>query len=65
MNTKATHLAYLYNYLKDIKKLTFAKVFIISFVSLFQIYVIQKMFGDDKRLGQIKTREDNNKSDIL
>ena len=65
MNTKATHLAYLYNYLKDIKKLTFAKVFIISFVSLFQIYVIQKMFGEDKRLSQIKTGEDNNKPDIL
>ena len=55
MNTKVTHLVYLYNYLKEIKRLTFAKVFIISFVSLFQIYVIQRMFGEDKRMNQIKT----------
>lgn len=65
LNTKATHLVYLYNYLKEIKRLTFAKVFIISFVSLFQIYVIQRMFGEDKRLSEIKTREDINESDIL
>ena len=65
MNTKATHLGFLYIYLKDIKKLTFAKIFIISLVSLFQIYVIQKMFGEEKRLSVIKTRDDINKADIL
>ena len=34
---------------------------------LFQIYVIQKMFGEDKRISQIKpgTGKVNNKNDFL
>ena len=65
MNTKHTHLLYLGKYVKQIKNLTFGKICIVGLVVLFQIYVIQKMFGEDKRLRIIKTRADINNADIL
>ena len=67
LNTKYTHLLYLSKYLKQIKRLTFTKIIIIGLMVLFQIYVIQKMFGEDKRISQIKTGTGkvNNKNDFL
>ena len=66
MNTKHTHLLYLSKYLKEIKNLTFGKIFIVGLMVLFQIYVIQKMFGEDKRMNQIKTgKVIDNKVDFL
>ena len=65
MSTKYTHLLYLGQYLKQIKNLTFAKIIIFGLIVLFQIYVIQKMFGEDKRTSQIKTGKINNKIDFL
>jgi len=65
MNNKISHLSYLFNYLKQIKWLTFAKVFVVGFGSLFQIYVIKKMFGDDNRMNQIKPGTINNKNEFL
>ena len=65
MNTKYTHLSYLNKYLKQIKNLTFGKVFIFGLVVLFQIYVIQKMFNEDKRISRIKTGKADNKIDFL
>ncbi len=61
-----THFLYLSNYIGQIRFLTFVKILIVGMVSLLQIYVIQKMFGDDKRMSQIKTNEKNNsKNDFL
>ena len=65
MNNKYFHLSYLYKYLKQIKNLTFAKIIVIGSVTLFQIYVIQKMFGEDKRIRKIKTGKINNKLDFI
>ena len=38
----------------SIKKLTYLKIFCISVLSIFQIYIIQKFFGPDKRVSSIK-----------
>ena len=59
MNIQYTHFMYLNNHLKQIKNLTFTKVIVIGFIVLFQIYVIQKMLGDDKRVSKIKTNDSN------
>jgi len=61
MNKKFTHFTYLNNYLKQIKILTFVKILIVGMLSMFQIYVIQKMFGEDKRMTKIKTSAKNTK----
>ena len=60
ISKKFTHFLYLSDYVWQIKLLTFSKIFIVGLVSLFQIYVIQKMFGEDKRMSQIKTSSKNN-----
>ena len=65
MNMKYSHLSFLYKYLKQIKDLTFGKLLVISLVTLFQIYVIQKMFGEDKRMNRIKAGNINNKLDFI
>ena len=67
LNTKHTHLLYLTKYLVQIKRLTFAKIIIIGLMVLFQIYVIQKMFGEDKRISKIKPGlgKDTDKNDFL
>ena len=66
LNRKFTHFLYLSDYIREIKLLTFIKILIVALVSIFQIYVIQKMFGDDKRMSTIKTSKNNNsKSDFL
>ena len=58
---------YLNNYISQIKLLTFVKIGIVGLISLFQIYVIQKMFGEDKRMSKIKptTSKNNNKIEFL
>jgi hypothetical protein len=38
---------------------------VVGFGSLFQIYVIKKMFGDDNRMNQIKPGTINNKNEFL
>ena len=66
VNTKFSHFLYLSDYIREIKFLTFIKILIVAIVSIFQIYVIQKMFGDDKRMSTIKTSKNiNSKSDFL
>ena len=66
LNTKFTHFLYLSDYIREIKFLTLIKILIVALVSIFQIYVIQKLFGDDKRMSKIKTSKNNNiKSDFL
>ena len=65
MNMKYSHLSFLYKYLKQIKDLTFGKLLVISLITLFQIYVIQKMFGEDKRMNRIKAGNINNKIDFI
>ena len=54
LTRKFINFKYLNNYIRQIKILTFVKIAIVGLISLFQIYVIQKMFGDDKRMSQIK-----------
>ena len=66
ISTKFTHFLYLSDYIHQIKNLTLIKICIIGAISLFQIYVIQKMFGEDKRMSQIKTNtKSNNKIEFL
>ena len=66
VSKKFTHFLYLCDYVWQIKLLTFAKILIVGLMSLFQIYVIQKMFGEDKRMSQIKTSSNkNNKIEFL
>ena len=66
ISTKFTHFLYLSDYIRQIKNLTLIKICIIGAISLFQIYVIQKMFGEDKRMSQIKTNtKSNNKIEFL
>jgi len=66
ISKKFTHFLYLCDYVWQIKLLTFAKILIVGLMSLFQIYVIQKMFGEDKRMSQIKTSSNkNNKIEFL
>ena len=66
LNRKFTHFLYLSDYIREIKILTLIKILIVAIVSIFQIYVIQKMFGDDKRLSKIKTSKNtNSKSEFL
>ena len=66
LNRKFTHFLYLSDYIREIKILTLIKILIVAIVSIFQIYVIQKMFGDDKRMSKIKTSKNtNSKSEFL
>ena len=66
ISKKFTHFLYLCDYVWQIKLLTLAKILIVGLMSLFQIYVIQKMFGEDKRMSQIKTSSNkNNKIEVL
>ena len=65
-NRKFSHFMYLSNYISQIKGLTFIKIIIVGIISLFQIFVIRRMFGDDKRMSQIKTNKNiNSKSEFL
>ena len=51
---KFRHLEILHELTDSIKRLTFLKLFTIAVLSAFQIYVIQKFFGKDKRVSTIK-----------
>lgn len=44
----------LYSLTNSIKRLTYFKIFAIAVLSTFQIYIIQKFFGPDKRVTSIK-----------
>ena len=66
IDRKFIHFIYLSDYISQIKILTFVKIIIVGLISLFQIYVIRRMFGDDKRMSQIKTNPNaNNKLEFL
>ena len=55
LNTrKYNHLNILKQYITSIKRLTYLKIFAIALLSLFQIYVVQKFFGPNKRVSTIK-----------
>ena len=55
LNTrKYNHLNVLEQYIASIKRLTYLKIFAVALLSLFQIYVVQKFFGPDKRVSTIK-----------
>ena len=55
LNTrKYNHLNVLEQYINSIKRLTYLKIFAVALLSLFQIYVVQKFFGPDKRVSVIK-----------
>ena len=66
IHRKFIHFMYLSDYISQIKILTFVKIIIVGLISLFQIYVIRRMFGDDKRMSQIKTNPNaSNKLEFL
>ena len=50
--------------ISSVKKLTFLKIFVLAAMTLFQIYIITKFFGTDKRVSTIKGGF-KNKNDIL
>ena len=55
LNTrKYRHLKILKEYITSIKRLTYLKIFAVALLSLFQIYIVQKFFGPDKRVSTIK-----------
>ena len=55
LNTrKYRHLKVLKQYITSIKRLTYLKIFAVALLSLFQIYIVQKFFGPDKRVSTIK-----------
>ena len=55
LNTrKYRHLKILKKYITSIKRLTYLKIFAVALLSLFQIYIVQKFFGPDKRVSTIK-----------
>ena len=55
LNTrKYRHLKILRQYVTSIKRLTYLKIFAVALLSLFQIYIVQKFFGPDKRVSTIK-----------
>ena len=55
LNTrKYNHLNILKQYITSIKRLTYLKIFAVALLSLFQIYVVQKFFGPNKRVSTIK-----------
>ncbi len=65
IDRKFTHFLYLSNYISQIKTLTFVKVIIVALISFFQIFVIKKMFGDDKRISKIQTNQQKNRNNKI
>ena len=60
ISRKFTQFLYLNDYINQIKVLTFGKIIIIGAITFLQIYIIKKMFGEDKRMSQIKTAAKQN-----
>ena len=55
LNTrKYRHLRILKQYITTIKRLTYLKICAVASLSLFQIFIVQKFFGPDKRVSTIK-----------
>ena len=50
--------------IKSIKNLTYLKIFVVALMSIFQIYIITKFFGNEKRIHNIKGTFDE-KSGVL
>ena len=48
------HRSMLTKLTNSIKRMTYLKIFCIAVLSIFQIYIIQKFFGPDKRISSIK-----------
>lgn len=48
------HFAAMSILINSIKRLTYLKIFVVAAISLFQIYIIRKFFGPDKRVTTIK-----------
>jgi hypothetical protein len=51
---KFSHMSILKELIDSIKRLTYLKIFTVAVLSAFQIYIIQKFFGPDKRVSTIK-----------
>ena len=51
---KHWHSSILKDLTESIKRLTYLKIFSVAVLSAFQIYIIQKFFGPDKRVSSIK-----------
>ena len=54
IDRKYWHNSILSKLTNSIKRLTYLKMFCIAVLSIFQIYVVQKFFGPDKRVSSIK-----------
>ena len=59
-NMNYEHISTMKSLIISIKKLTYLKIFVIALMSLFQIYIIHKLFGPDKRVTKIKGFSDKN-----
>lgn len=54
VDRKYRHTTILKDIIKSIKNLTFLKIFIVGILSVFQVFVIQRFFGPDKRVSSVK-----------
>ena len=54
LDRKSRHFSILHDIIQSIKNFTFLKMAIVFLLSLFQIIVIQKIFGPDKRVSSVK-----------
>ena len=54
LDRKSRHFSILHDIIQSIKNFTFLKMAIVFLLSLFQIIVIQKFFGPDKRVSSVK-----------
>lgn len=64
-DSRYSHLNLLNNIIGSIKRLTYLKLFIILILSVFQIYVIRKLFGNEKRVSVLKFGDNKSKENIL
>ena len=54
INRRYGHLYILKDIISSIKRLTFLKIVAVAILSAFQIYIIQKFFGTEKRVSHVK-----------
>lgn len=54
VDRKYRHTTILKDIIKSIKNLTFLKIFVVGALSVFQVFVIQRFFGPDKRVSSVK-----------
>lgn len=53
VDRRSRHNIILNDIIKSIKKLTFVKIAIITLISIFQVFLIRKFFGPDKRVTKV------------